>query len=278
MLSPAPVLVAPPGGPARSDDFGRAAGMLHRKTGIVLGTHKRDMVQRRLEVCASKLGLPDASAYLDMLERDTQSPQWECFVNAFTINHTAFFRESHHFDMLARYVSGRNSPVSVWSCACSTGEEAYSIAMTLCQARTRDRDDVSVLATDIDTQAISHAQQGIYSSDRTASIPSAYLASYFLRGRGRHAGSVRVKPSLQAMIAFDRLNLLSPQWPDQTFDAIFCRNTMIYFDKPTQSRIIERFAERLKPEGLLFAGHSENFTYLTKSFCLLGKTVYRVRR
>lgn len=256
-------------------EFSRAGKLLHTRSGIMLGEHKRDLAARVLGLRARKKALLDASEYLDHLQRDPHSPEWQAFINAFTINHTAFFREPHHFKLLAEFVRTRQAPVSVWCCAASTGEEPYSIAMTLLEATNASHGRASVWATDIDTQAIEKARKGIYTYERVKPISEPLLKKYFYRGKGTKDGLVRVKPLLQEITQFESLNLVAPSWPiTEKFDAIFCRNTMIYFDKPTQTRILERFAPLLKPGGLLFAGHSENFTYLTKAFRLRGQTVY----
>src|SRR5690606_9552366 len=153
----------------------------------------------------------------------------------------------------------------------STGEEAYSIAMTLNAECGMTETAVRITATDIDTHAIDHARQGVYAIERLSTLPDGYLPRYFQRGAGRQAGMARIKPALRNMIDFRVVNLLSSQWPEGPFDAIFCRNTMIYFDRPTQTRLLDRFARVLKRDGLLFAGHSENFTYLTEAFRLRGQ-------
>lgn len=258
-------------------DLERSARILRARAGIVIGTHKHEMVARTLGLRTKGMGLRSVKEYLDHLEQNAHSPEWEAFVNAFTINHTAFFREQHHFDILAKFAQARKKPFSVWCCAASTGEEPYTIAMTLRESCPQPDVGVSILATDIDTRAIERAREGVYSLERAQPVPEDYLKKYFQRGTGRHAGMVRAKPSIRDMIEFDTFNLLSANWPtDRKFDAIFCRNTMIYFDKPTQTRILERFAPVLKPGGLLFAGHSENFTYLTQAFRLQGQTVYEL--
>lgn len=257
------------------NDFQRAAALLRTRAGIVLGGHKQEMAERTLGLRAKSLGVPTVREYLDHLEQNFQSSHWQAFINAFTINHTAFFREQHHFPILADFARKRGKPFSVWCCASSTGEEAYSIAMTLRESLPAPDSGIYVLATDIDTKAVERAREGMYSLERAEPIPRELLHKYFLRGAGRRAGKVRAKPVLRDMIEFDIVNLLSADWPaGQKFDVIFCRNTMIYFDKATQTRILERFAAILKPGGLLFAGHSENFTYLTKAFRLQGQTVY----
>lgn len=272
-LFPAPVTQLP----MSPEDFAQAARLLSDRTGILLGNHKEEMTARVLDAQTRKTGHDSVAAYLNYLRQNPQAPIWQSFINAFTVNHTAFFRERHHFDILADFAKQRPAPISIWCCAASTGEEPYTIAMTLLEARGRSPSQVSVLATDIDSKAIQQAQRGVYTEDRIKAIPEPLLRQYFQRGRGSNDGLARVKPVLRECVRFDILNLVEPSWPiDQKFDAIFCRNTMIYFNKKTQTRILERFAPLLKKDGLLFAGHSENFTYLTQAFRLLGQTVYRV--
>jgi len=155
------------------------------------------------------------------------------------------------------------------------GEEPYSIAITLTEALGSRAGASSVLATDIDTNVLNRARAGVYPAERVAKMEESRLKRFFLKGRGANAGQVKVRPELAEMVRFETLNLLAPSWPiHEKFDAIFCRNVMIYFDKPTQAKILERFVPLLKPGGLLFAGHSENFTYISRDFRLRGQTVY----
>jgi chemotaxis protein methyltransferase CheR len=257
------------------EEFERAARMLKARTGILLGEHKREMAIRTLGMRARRMGAESVGAYLSVLAQSPDSDEWHDFVNAFTINHTAFFREQHHFEILKKFVRTRSKPISIWCAAASTGEEPYSLAMTLCEALPAAQGQCRVWATDIDTHAIARARKGVYTLERVKDIPEVLLKKYFLRGTAAKAGLVRVKPILRDMIDFEPLNLLDSRWPvDGKFDAIFCRNTMIYFDRDTQSVLLDRFAPLLKKDGLLFAGHSENFTYLTKRFKLQGQTVY----
>lgn len=257
------------------EEFVRTSQLLHARSGILLGEHKRELATRVLSLRARILGVDSVSDYLKHLQQDSKSPEWEAFVNAFTINHTAFFRELHHFKLLAEFARSRPAPLAVWSCAASTGEEPYSIAITLLEQAEALKNKPFVWATDIDTQAIDKARAGIYTLERVQPVPEPLLKKYFYRGKASKSGLARVKPILQEVVQFEVLNLVAPSWPEcDKFDAIFCRNTMIYFDKPTQSRILERFATMLKPDGLLFAGHSENFTYLSDVFRLRGQTVY----
>lgn len=256
-------------------DFEKVRALIHKRAGISLGSHKREMVYSRLARRLRSLQLSDFGSYLELLESDDRSDEWEYFTNALTTNLTSFFREAHHFPLLAEHAKKTGRPYSVWCAAASTGEEPYSIAITLAEAL-GDRAG-TVLATDIDTQVLAKARAGVYTTEQVARLQQDQLKRFFLKGTGARAGSVKVKPDLASTITFEPLNLLAPDWGiREKFDAIFCRNVMIYFDKPTQGRILERFAPLLKPNGLLFAGHSENFSYVTRAFQLRGQTVYEL--
>lgn len=258
-----------------ASDFRRVRDMIHRRAGIALGEHKREMVYSRLARRLRMLGHQDFTSYLAELEGSERAPEWENFINALTTNLTAFFREPHHFPILADYVRTLARPVSVWCAAASTGEEPYSIAMTLLDALGPKVGNSHVVATDIDTQVLVRARGAVYPMERVEKVEPETLRRYFLKGRGARSGMVRIKPEVAERVSFEPLNLLAAQWPlRQPFDAVFCRNVMIYFDKPTQSKVLERMASWVKPGGLLFAGHSENFTYITKAFRLVGQTVY----
>jgi chemotaxis protein methyltransferase CheR len=256
-------------------DFTRVRNLIHARAGISLGTHKREMVYSRLSRRLRALGRQDFTNYLNELENRPDGAEWEEFVNALTTNLTAFFRESHHFPILADFARTRKGPVSVWCCAASTGEEPYSIAITLAEALGAQAAQSSVTATDIDTQVLNRARAAVYPFERVAKISDDRLKRFFLKGRNEYQGQVRVRPEVADRVRFETLNLLAPNWQlDGPYDVIFCRNVMIYFDKPTQAKILERFAPLLKPGGLLFAGHSENFTYISRHFQLRGQTVY----
>ena len=263
-------------------DFERVRGLIHRRAGISLAPSKQEMVYSRLARRLRARGLRSFSDYLALLEAN-DAPEWEAFINSLTTNLTAFFRESHHFPLLAEHARRRGKdgcgPFSVWCCAASTGEEPYSIAMTLADEPGRAGTPATVLATDVDTSVLAQGQAGIYRAERVARIPPEQLRRHFLKGAGAEEGAVKVRDELRSMITFRRLNLLDPVWPARgPFDAIFCRNVMIYFDKPTQRRILERFVPLLRGDGLLFAGHSESFFHAADLFRLRGKTVYELAR
>ncbi|MGN6649793.1 CheR family methyltransferase [Trinickia sp.] len=263
-----------------SADFARIRELIHRRAGISLSEHKRDMAYSRLARRLRARGLDSFRRYLDLLEAENSAEEWEAFTNALTTNLTAFFRESHHFPILAEFVKRRAQPVSIWCSAASTGEEPYTIAMTLVEALGESQArQATILATDLDTQVLAKGEAGVYSFDQVKALSPERLKRFFLKGTGPHAGLVKVRPELRSMIRFAQLNLTDADYGlRQPFDAIFCRNVMIYFDKPTQSQVLSRFEPLVKPGGLLFAGHSENFTYVTQAFRLRGQTVYELAR
>jgi chemotaxis protein methyltransferase CheR len=258
-------------------DFDRVRALIHKRAGIALAESKQEMVYSRLARRLRATGIRSFQAYLDGLESGLDSGEWEAFTNALTTNLTSFFREEHHFPILAEHVRKAKEPITVWCSASSTGEEPYSIAMTLCEALGTLTPQAHVIATDIDTNVLNTASNGIYALDRLDKMSSERAKRFFLKGKGEQAGLVRVRPELRQMITFKQLNLLADDWPiSGPFDVIFCRNVMIYFDKPTQGKILARFAPLMKPDGLLFAGHSENFLYVSDAFKLRGKTVYEL--
>lgn len=260
-------------------DFRRVCELIHKRAGIALVPAKRDMVYGRLSRRLRALGMHSFQDYLDQLERDG-GDEWQAFTNALTTNLTSFFREEYHFPILAGMLRAHGGgEFRIWCSAASTGEEPYSLAITALetlgpQALSR----VRIIATDIDTQVLAKAEAGVYSSERIERMDPRYR-KYFLRGTGTRAGMVRVKPELQRMISFRQLNLLADDWPlDGRFDALFCRNVLIYFDKDTQRRVLERFIPYMTPEARLFIGHSESLLHLGGLFSLRGKTVYELRR
>jgi chemotaxis protein methyltransferase CheR len=258
-------------------DFERVRALIYKRAGIALADSKQEMVYSRLARRLRATGIRSFAAYLDALENKNDDSEWEAFTNALTTNLTSFFREAHHFPLLADHVRGKKEPVTVWCAASSTGEEPYSIAMTLCEVLGTLTPQAHIIATDIDTNVLNAASSGIYSIDRLDKMAPERAKRFFLRGRGEQEGLVRIRPELRQLVTFKQLNLLSGDWPiSGPFDAIFCRNVMIYFDKPTQSRILSRFVPLMKPDALLFAGHSENFLYVSDAFKLRGKTVYEL--
>ena len=225
------------------------------------------------------VGLDSFKEYLDALETGKNPDEWENFTNALTTNLTSFFREEHHFPILAEHLKKCAKPIKIWCSAASTGEEPYTLAMTACEAFGTLKPPIEIIATDIDTNVLATASRGVYPYDRVSKLSEKRRKDFFLKGTGAQDGLVRVRPELRNLITFQQLNLLEPNWPVQEhFDAIFCRNVMIYFDKPTQSKILSRFVPLMKPNALLFAGHSENFLYISNDLHLRGKTVYELKK
>ena len=263
-------------------EFERVRKLIYARAGISLGPAKHSMVFSRLMRRLRALGLRGFKQYLDMLESEPDTAnEWQEFVNALTTNLTSFFREQHHFPILAEFAAKQaaQGPVRIWCSAASTGEEPYSLAITMLEAFRGKTPPVSILATDIDTSVLAKAARGVYSDEVVARLDPGLLKRYFLRGRGDNAGFVTVRPEVRELVTFQPLNLLAPRWPFRArFHAIFCRNVMIYFDKPTQNGVLRKLAEWLEPEGLLFAGHSENFGHARDLFEFQGRTVYRLAR
>lgn len=259
-------------------DFQRIRELIYARAGITLADNKRDMVYNRIVKRVKHFGLRDFASYLDLLQSSDEQPEWEHFTNALTTNLTAFFRESHHFEILQEHLQGLKgrSGITMWCSAASTGEEPYSMAMTAVEAFGSFTPPVRILATDVDTQVLEQARKGVYSMDRLDKMDPERVRRFFLKGKGAMSGYCKVVPELQNLISFRPLNLLHPQWPVRgPFEVIFCRNVMIYFDKDTQYQILKKFMPVLRPDGLLFAGHSESFMHASDLFRTTGRTVYR---
>lgn len=261
-----------------TQDFERIRKLIYDHAGIALSPQKKDMAYSRLARRLRATGLRTFDDYLALLERGDEG-EWELFVNSLTTNLTSFFREEHHFPLLQEYLRPRmkKANLAIWCSAASTGEEPYSLAITVAELFGHIPSHVKILASDLDTNVLDKARAGIYPRERVAKIPENLLQKYFLRGSGAHAGYVRVRPELQSMLTFRQNNLLDATWPMRgSFDAIFCRNVMIYFDKPTQYNILEKFVPLMTQDGLLFAGHSESFHHASDLFKLRGKTIYEL--
>ena len=262
-------------------DFERVRALIYQRAGISLADSKQEMVYSRIARRLRASGIGAFSTYLDALEAGRLGDEWEAFSNALTTNLTSFFREAHHFPLLATYLQALKNqpgaPITIWCSASSTGEEPYSIAMTACEAFDSLHPPVQIIATDIDTNVLAVGENGVYGIERLDKMAPQRAKRFFLRGKGAQEGMVRVRPELRQLVTFKQLNLLADSWPLKgQFDVIFCRNVMIYFDKETQRKILGRFVPLMKPQGLLFAGHSENFLYVSDTLKLRGKTVYEL--
>ncbi|HET9978667.1 MAG TPA: CheR family methyltransferase [Burkholderiaceae bacterium] len=256
-------------------DFERVRVLIHQRAGIHLNRSKQAMVYGRLSRRLRETGQRSIADYLRTLEQDpAHNDEWQAFINCLTTNLTAFFREEHHFVELAADLRARaGRPLRLWCNAASTGEEPYSIAITAAEALGTDP-ELTILATDIDTSVLDTARRGVYEAGARGLSP-ARLKRWFQRGTGANAGAIRVKPELARAISWQAFNLMARDWRlGEPFDFVFCRNVMIYFDAPTQRRVLERIHAAMRAGGLLYVGHSENFTDARDLFRLRGKTIY----
>ena len=258
-------------------------------TGIAIGDSKRELVCARLGKRLRHYGYRTFQQYHEHLrERDPAGAERQALINAITTNKTEFFRELHHFDVLRGYVTEQRARAAgpgedvrrlrLWSAGCSSGEEAYSIAMTVLAALAPARWDVKILASDIDTDMLSVAQAGLYPEESLRSVPPRLREPYFTRLsiHGRHL--VQIAPEVRELVKVRRINLVHEGWPIRTqFDAIFCRNVTIYFDKPAQHAMLQRLVHFLSPGGLLFLGHSESLLGLHAGLEHVANSVYRNR-
>ncbi len=263
------------------DEFNNFRSLIYKEAGINLSDLKRALVQSRLTKRIKILGVGTFGDYYRYLISNFDDEKIH-FINAITTNKTDFFRENRHFEFMKETVlpklesSGRGS-IRIWSAGCSTGEEPYSIAMTLREYFEKTKKpDMKILASDIDTQVLESGREGIYEYEKIRDIDISLLKKYFIRGSGNNEGLFKVKDSIKQMIVFRRLNLQDQNYPmKKKFDIIFCRNVIIYFDKDTQKKIFMKFHDHLKDDGFLFIGHSENITTFTDRFHLIGNTIYR---
>ncbi|MEW5904122.1 MAG: CheR family methyltransferase [Pseudomonadota bacterium] len=257
-------------------DFQSIRSLIHRHAGIVLGDSKQELVYSRLARRLRATGIRSFGEYLHYLQQPGHEEEWQAFVNALTTNLTSFFREAHHFKLLADHLRtlGRGRPLYLWCSACSTGEEAYSMAMTVVETFGGFDHPVRIIASDLDSHVLAQARAGRYKGEVVRKLGAERMNAFFVPDSGDH---YRVRPELQRCIEFRQINLLDARYPiADKLDAIFCRNVMIYFDKPTQLEILKKFVPLLHAHGLLFAGHSESFYHAVAYFRLRGQTVYEL--
>jgi len=269
-----------PRDPAFSDhDFHRVCKLIRARAGISLSADKRNMAYGRLSRRLQRLRLKSFRHYLDELEHDPDSEEWQGFINALTTNLTSFFRESHHFKTLQENLKARpvsSYPLKLWSCAASSGEEAWSMAITACDTFHTLTPPVRILATDIDTQVLETARHGIYPLERIESLSPEMKRRYFQRGSGPNAGYCRVIPALRALVDFRPFNLLEARCDiGGPFAALFCRNVMIYFDKATQREVLSRLVLHMNKDSLLYTGHAENYLHAADLILPNGRSLYR---
>lgn len=261
-------------------DFNIVCDLIRKRVGIALTDSKRDMVYSRLSRRLRTLGLAGFDVYLKHLQsRPADDEEWQHFTNALTTNLTSFFRESHHFEVLAEQLQklkARGGHVDLWCCAASTGEEPYSMLITACEVYGTLKPPVHLWATDVDTQVLETASRAVYPMERIAGLSDQRKKLYFQRGTGANDEFCRIKPALRDLVTFQPLNLLDVRYPTTPmFSAVFCRNVMIYFDKPTQREILAKVVTHMDSESLLYTGHSENYMHANDVITTCGRSLYR---
>ena len=263
-------------------DFERVRQLIYQRAGISLHDGKQAMVYNRLSRRLRQTGLGSFGQYLQWLQAASgveAQAEWQEFINCLTTNLTAFFREEHHFhaleqDLKARACIAPGRPLRIWCNAAATGEEPYSIAITVIEALGLSA-QVKIVCSDIDTKVLASATRGVYAA-AARGLSTERMKRHFMRGTGVNSGQIRAKPELARLIEFRSFNLVSPNWASlgEPFDLVFCRNVMIYFDNPTQRKVLQHMHAAIKPGGLLYGGHSENFADARNLFRLRGKTIY----
>lgn len=267
--------------PFTDKDFSFIQELVAERTGIVLSDIKRTMVYSRIARRIRDCGVSDFSEYCNLLRSGDES-ELVSFTNAITTNLTSFFREPHHFEYLAKTVlpelekNKTNKRIRIWSAGCSSGEEPYTIAMTVLDHFKNKSDwDIKILASDLDFDMVERASKGVYKEERVTGLDKKHLKNYVKVGKGKQQGMVKMDQRLIDMITFKQLNLLH-EWPFKgPFDLMFCRNVVIYFNKDTQKDLFDRYADLLPEDAPLFIGHSESLFKVTKRFKLIGQTIYR---
>ena len=267
--------------PFTDADFRFIQNLVAERTGIVLTDIKRTMVYSRIARRIRQCGVSDFAEYCELLKAGDES-EMVSFTNAITTNLTSFFREPHHFEYLSKTVlpelekNKTNKRIRIWSAGCSSGEEPYSIAMTVLDHFKNKPDwDIKILASDLDFDMVKKASEGIYKEDRVTGLDKKHLRDYVRKGKGKLSGMVKMDQSLIDLITFKQLNLLH-DWPFKgPFDFMFCRNVVIYFNKDTQRELFDRYADMLSENSPLFIGHSESLFKVTDRFKSMGQTIYR---
>jgi chemotaxis protein methyltransferase CheR len=274
-------------GTMKDATFSRLASFIHTELGIKMTDAKRPMLQGRLQKRLRHLGLGSYEEYVKyVFSPEGMEVELYHLINAVTTNKTDFFREPRHYEVLVRQVlphlveqhfAGLKRKLKVWSAACSTGEEPYTLAMVLSEFEQRCPGfQFSVLATDISTRVLETAMAGIYDEEKIEPVPALLRKKYLLRGKDGRQGLVRIVPTLRSLVRFQRLNLMEEQYGIQeAMDVIFCRNVIIYFDRPTQEKVLNTMVRYLRPGGYLFMGHSETLNGFKIPLEPVALTVYR---
>ena len=263
-----------------ADEFLRFRTLIYDESGITLSDQKRTLLASRLSKRIHELGLGTFLDYYERVTKDSTREEFTRMLDLISTNKTDFFREPKHFDFLRERIlpeQAKSQCIRIWSSACSTGEEPYTIAMTLHEGVSNPTQwNFKILASDLSTRVLAKAAAGVYDEERFRDVPPEVLKRYFLRRQGDSATKYKVKPHLASIIQFRRLNLMDEQFPIKSpLDLIFCRNVMIYFDRPTQERLVNKFYRYLRPGGYLFIGHSESLQWVEHPFKSLAPTIYQ---
>ena len=263
-----------------SEEYQRFCALIYEKSGISLGDKKQALVTSRLSKRLHTLNVPTFSSYYEIVTGDSTGDEFTRMMDLISTNKTDFFREPKHFEFLRERIlpeQAQAKRIRIWSSACSSGEEPYTIAMTLFDGVANPAGwDFKILASDLSTRVLAAAGAGVYDTERVRDMPPDTVRRHFLRAHGASDGLLKVKPHLADMIRFRRINLMDGEFPIKSpLDLIFCRNVMIYFDRPTQETLVNKFHRYLRPGGYLFIGHSESLQWVKHPFKLLAPTIYQ---
>jgi len=261
-------------------EFALFKSLIYQQVGITLDVPKKTLLVSRLGKRLRELGLPTYQAYYDCLSGKGGEEELTKLLDLISTNKTDFFREPVHFDFLREHVLPQVQAVKtlrIWSSAASSGEEPYTIAMTLSDAiPDMSRWDIKILASDISTRVLAKAASGVYEEERVSQLPLDLVQRFFLRGQGTQLGKFKVRAHIAQLVNFRRINLMDTTFPIRSaLDVIFCRNVMIYFDRSTQAKLMEKFFRYLRPGGYLFIGHSESLQWIEHEFTYLRPTIYQ---
>jgi chemotaxis protein methyltransferase CheR len=273
--------------PLSDKDLAAIIRLVYQKSGITLHEGKRALVTARLQKRLRATGARTFSEYLKLVDNDSSGDELVMLLDAIATNHTSFFREAEHFaflrqrvipEWIAQHGASSLEPLDIWSAACSSGEEPYTLAITLMQALPeRDHGRFRVLASDLSTKALRAAEAGVYRIEKVSDLPIEILRAYFEKGLGAQDGWARVQPHVRRHIEFRQVNLLEVGALGRTFTAIFCRNVMIYFDRQVQQRVVAALEQQLKPGGYLFISHSESLNGITHGLRWVAPAIYQRR-
>lgn len=264
-----------------NEEFQRFSALVYQESGIALSESKKALLVSRLSRRLRELGLATFRAYYERVVGRTNRDEFTYMLDLISTNKTDFFREPRHFDFLRNHIlpePRQTRQIHIWSAGCSSGEEAYSIAITVCDGLiSTAKRDCKILASDLSTRVLKKAESGIYDIGRVCNLPPEIIRRHFIKGRN-NIDNIKIKDHLRNMVVFMRINLMDERYPIKSpLDAIFCRNVMIYFDRPTQERLMSRFYRYLKPGGYLFIGHSESLQWVENKFRYVEPTIYQKR-